>query len=146
MTARGFIVKNLLMAERLGFEPRVHRNVHRFSRPTQSTTLASLRLVYRYICEFGTRGGTRTRKSLRTKDFKSFVSADSTTRAPVTAQMACPAGFEPTTFCSGGRRSIQLSYGHCMGEFIKIMPNGEISTEKEVFARIFQAGRPFCTT
>ncbi len=37
------------VAERVGFEPTVHRSAQRFSRPSDSTTLAPLRIFYKNL-------------------------------------------------------------------------------------------------
>ena len=36
--------------------------------------------------------------------------------------MVRPSGFEPPTFCSGGKRSIQLSYGRTLLRFLIVEP------------------------
>ncbi len=39
------------VAERVGFEPTVHRSAQRFSRPSDSTTLAPLRIFHNKLVE-----------------------------------------------------------------------------------------------
>ena len=55
--------------------------------------------------------------------------------------MVRPAGFEPATSCSGGKRSIQLSYGRTVPSPI-IAPSTPSVGPAEIFTQ--EASRPRC--
>lgn len=53
--------------------------------------------------------------------------------------LACPSGFEPETFGSGGQRSIQLSYGHLYAA-IRVPRLRLVVKRVPLFARSITAG------
>ena len=48
-----------------------------------------------------------------------------TRNALITKELVRPSGFEPPTFCSGGKRSIQLSYGRIVQPYPIVCSEGQ---------------------